>query len=452
MGGVLWNIGAFIVALGLLVAVHEFGHFWVARRCGVKVERFSIGFGKAIWRRLGKDGTEYVLALIPLGGYVKMLDGRVDELKPGDEQYAFNHKSVWARMAIVAAGPMANFVFALFALWLMFMIGVPAVKPVVGEVRPASIVAAAGVEPGMEIVGVGGEETGDWESVTYALISHLGDDSVQLKLKAANTSYAVDKTLQLAGWKFDPDKESPIGSLGIVPLGGKVLPVVDAVVAASASEKAGLQAGDRIKRVGDEAITEWAQFVHQVQQSPRQPLEVTVERAGSELTLTLTLTPDAKKVRGQLVGFVGLSPQLVPLPDEYRILLQYGPLQALWQGAQKTWSLTTLTFDMIGKLIGGIVSLDNLSGPISIAKGAGSSADYGLVYFLGFLALISVNLGIINLFPLPVLDGGHLVYFLIEAVTGKPVSGKIQEVGFRIGAAILMLLMGIALFNDFARL
>ncbi|WP_324038672.1 sigma E protease regulator RseP [Aeromonas caviae] len=450
MGVLLWNIGAFIVALGLLVAVHEFGHFWVARRCGVKVERFSIGFGKAIWRRLGKDGTEYVLALIPLGGYVKMLDGRVDELKPGEEAQAFNHKSVWARMAIVAAGPMANFVFALFAFWLMFMIGVPSVKPVVGEVRPASIVAEAGILPGMEIVGVGGEETGDWESVTYALISHLGDDSVQLKLKAANTSYAVDKTLQLAGWKFDPDKESPIGSLGIVPLGGKVLPVVEAVVPSSASEKAGLQIGDRIKGVDGEAITEWAQFVERVQQSPAQPLQVTVERGGSEMTLTLT--PDGKKVKGQLVGFVGLSPQLVPLPDEYRTLLQYGPLQALWHGVQKTWSLITLTFDMIGKLIGGIVSLDNLSGPISIAKGAGSSADYGLVYFLGFLALISVNLGIINLFPLPVLDGGHLVYFLIEAITGKPVSEKIQEVGFRIGAAILMLLMGIALFNDFARL
>lgn len=450
MGGLLWNIGAFIVALGLLVAVHEFGHFWVARRCGVKVERFSIGFGKAIWRRLGKDGTEYVLALIPLGGYVKMLDGRVDELKPGEEAQAFNHKSVWARMAIVAAGPMANFVFALFAFWLMFMIGVPSVKPVVGEVRPASIVAEAGILPGMEIVGVGGKETGDWESVTYALISHLGDDSVQLKLKAANTSYAVDKTLQLAGWKFDPDKESPIGSLGIVPLGGKVLPVVEAVVPSSASEKAGLQIGDRIKGVDGEAITEWTQFVERVQQSPAQPLQVTVERGGSEMTLTLT--PDGKKVKGQLVGFVGLSPQLVPLPDEYRTLLQYGPLQALWHGVQKTWSLITLTFDMIGKLIGGIVSLDNLSGPISIAKGAGSSADYGLVYFLGFLALISVNLGIINLFPLPVLDGGHLVYFLIEAITGKPVSEKIQEVGFRIGAAILMLLMGIALFNDFARL
>ncbi|WP_323065102.1 sigma E protease regulator RseP [Aeromonas jandaei] len=450
MGGVLWNIGAFVVALGLLVAVHEFGHFWVARRCGVKVERFSIGFGKAIWRRLGKDGTEYVLALIPLGGYVKMLDGRVDELKPGDEQYAFNHKSVWARMAIVAAGPMANFVFALFALWLMFMIGVPAVKPVIGEVRPASIVAEAGIQPGMEIVGVGDEQTGDWESVTYALLSHLGDQSVTLKVKAPQTSYATDKNLSLDNWKFDPDRESPIGSLGIVPLGGKVLPVVSAVVAKSASEKAGLQVGDRIKRVGEQEITEWAQFVELVQHAPGAPLQVVVERNNSDLDVTLT--PDTRKVQGKLVGFVGLSPQLVPLPDEYRILLQYGPLQALWQGAQKTWSLITLTFDMIGKLVAGIVSLDNLSGPISIAKGAGSSADYGLVYFLSFLALISVNLGIINLFPLPVLDGGHLVYFLIEAVTGKPVSERIQEVGFRIGAAILMLLMGIALFNDFARL
>lgn len=450
MGGVLWNIGAFVVALGLLVAVHEFGHFWVARRCGVKVERFSIGFGKAIWRRMGKDGTEYVLALIPLGGYVKMLDGRVDELKPGDEQYAFNQKSVWARMAIVAAGPMANFVFALFALWLMFIIGVPAVKPVIGEVRPASIVAEAGILPGMEIVGVGDEQTGDWESVTYALLSHLGDQSVTLKVKAPQTSYATDKNLSLESWKFDPDRESPIGSLGIVPLGGKVLPVVSAVVAKSASEKAGLQVGDRIKRVGEQEISEWAQFVELVQHAPGAPLQVVVERNNRDLDVTLT--PDTRKVQGKLVGFVGLSPQLVPLPDEYRILLQYGPLQALWQGAQKTWSLITLTFDMIGKLVAGIVSLDNLSGPISIAKGAGSSADYGLVYFLSFLALISVNLGIINLFPLPVLDGGHLVYFLIEAVTGKPVSERIQEVGFRIGAAILMLLMGIALFNDFARL
>jgi regulator of sigma E protease len=450
MGGVLWNIGAFIVALGLLVAVHEFGHFWVARRCGVKVERFSIGFGKAIWRRMGKDGTEYVLALIPLGGYVKMLDGRVDELKPGEEAQAFNHKSVWARMAIVAAGPMANFVFALFAFWLMFMIGVPSVKPIVGEVRTDSIAAEAGLLPGMQIVEVGGEPTGDWESIVYALISHLGDDSVQLKLTEPKSSYTSDKTLELKSWTFDPDKESPIVSLGIIPLGAKVLPVVADVVPGSASDTAGMRKGDKILALDGEPLTDWVAFVGKVQSSPEQPLQLTIERDGSEQNITLT--PHAKEVKGKAVGFVGLSPQVVPLPDEYRILLQYGPLDALWQGMHKTWSLITLTFDMIGKLIGGIVSLDNLSGPISIAKGAGNSADYGLVYFLGFLALISVNLGIINLFPLPVLDGGHLVYFLIEAVTGKPVSEKIQEVGFRIGAAILMLLMGIALFNDFARL
>ncbi|UBO73111.1 sigma E protease regulator RseP [Aeromonas rivuli] len=450
MGGVLWNIGAFIVALGLLVAVHEFGHFWVARRCGVKVERFSIGFGKAIWRRMGKDGTEYVLALIPLGGYVKMLDGRVDELKPGEEAQAFNHKSVWARMAIVAAGPMANFVFALFAFWLMFMIGVPSVKPIVGEVRTDSIAAEAGLLPGMQIVEVGGEPTGDWESIVYALISHLGDDSVQLKLTEPKSSYASDKTLELKSWAFDPDKESPIVSLGIIPLGAKVLPVVADVVQGSASDTAGMRKGDKILALDGEPLTDWVAFVGKVQSSPEQPLQLTIERDGREQSITLT--PHAKEVKGKAVGFVGLSPQVVPLPDEYRILLQYGPLDALWQGMHKTWSLITLTFDMIGKLIGGIVSLDNLSGPISIAKGAGNSADYGLVYFLGFLALISVNLGIINLFPLPVLDGGHLVYFLIEAVTGKPVSEKIQEVGFRIGAAILMLLMGIALFNDFARL
>jgi regulator of sigma E protease len=283
----------------------------------------------------------------------------------------------------------------------------------------------------------------------YALIAHVGDESVSLTVKMPTSHLIVEKQLGLADWTLDA-AESPIESLGIVPLTGKILPVVAAIVPKGASERAGLWIDDRIIAVDGEPVTAWAHFVQQVQQSPEQDLAVTVERDGQPLTLTLT--PDAKKVRGQLIGFVGLSPQWVPLPDEYRTLLQYGPLQALWQGVQKTWHLTGLTVDMIGKLVGGIVSLDNLSGPISIAKGAGNSADYGLVYFLGFLALISVNLGLMNLLPLPVLDGGHLVYFLIEAVTGKPVPEKIQDVGFKIGSAILLLLMGIALFNDFARL
>ncbi|MHA7002033.1 sigma E protease regulator RseP [Aeromonas schubertii] len=450
MGSVLWNIAAFVVALGILVAVHEFGHFWVARRCGVRVERFSIGFGRALWRRLGKDGTEYVVAMIPLGGYVKMLDGRVDELKPGDEQYAFNHKPVWARMAIVAAGPFANFLFALFAFWLMFMIGVPAVKPVVGEVRPASIAAEARLEPGMEIVGVNGEDARDWESLTYALIEQIGEPKLTLSLQQKGTDYAVTRELNLEGWRFDPDQESPVTSLGIVPLGAQVLPEVATVVAQGAAERAGLRVGDQLLALDGQPVTEWQGFAEAVRKAPGHPLLLEVSRNGEPLSLTLV--PDTRKVNGVDTGYVGIAPKVVPLPDEYRILLQYGPLQSLWHGLLKTWDLIGLTFNMLGKLIGGIVSLDNLSGPISIAKGAGSSADYGLVYFLGFLALISVNLGIINLFPLPVLDGGHLLYFLIEAVRGRPVSERVQEIGFKIGAAILVALMGIALFNDFARL
>lgn len=450
MGSVLWNIAAFVVALGILVAVHEFGHFWVARRCGVRVERFSIGFGRALWRRLGKDGTEYVVAMIPLGGYVKMLDGRVDELQPGDEQYAFNHKPVWARMAIVAAGPFANFLFALFAFWLMFMIGVPAVKPVVGEVRPASIAAEARLEPGMEIVGVNGEDARDWESVTYALIEQIGEPKLTLSLQQKGTDYAVTRELNLEGWRFDPDQESPVTSLGIVPLGAQVLPEVATVVAQGAAERAGLRVGDQLLALDGQPVTEWQGFAEAVRKAPGHPLSLEVSRNGEPLSLTLV--PDTRKVNGVDTGYVGIAPKVVPLPDEYRILLQYGPLQSLWHGLLKTWDLIGLTFNMLGKLIGGIVSLDNLSGPISIAKGAGSSADYGLVYFLGFLALISVNLGIINLFPLPVLDGGHLLYFLIEAVRGRPVSERVQEIGFKIGAAILVALMGIALFNDFARL
>ncbi|WP_043597650.1 sigma E protease regulator RseP [Aeromonas diversa] len=450
MGSVLWNIAAFVVALGILVAVHEFGHFWVARRCGVKVERFSIGFGRALWRRFGKDGTEYVIAMIPLGGYVKMLDGRVDELKPGDERVAFNHKPVWARMAIVAAGPFANFVFALFAFWLMFMIGVPAVKPVVGEVRPASIAAEALLEPGMEIVGVNGEDAGDWESVTYALLEQLGESHLTLSLKQKGADYAVTRELNLTQWQFDPDKESPVTSLGIVPLGAQVLPEVATVVAKGAAERAGLSVGDRLMALDGQPLTHWQEFADAVRKAPGQTLSLEVARNGERLSLTMV--PDSRKVDGVEMGYVGIAPKVVPLPDEYRTLLQYGPLQALWHGLLKTWDLIGLTFNMLGKLIGGIVSLDNLSGPISIAKGAGSSADYGLVYFLGFLALISVNLGIINLFPLPVLDGGHLLYFLIEAVRGRPVSERVQEIGFKIGAAILVALMGIALFNDFARL
>lgn len=449
MGSFFWNLGAFIVALGVLVAVHEFGHFWVARRNGVKVERFSIGFGKALWRRTGKDGTEYVLAMIPLGGYVKMLDSRVEEVPAELHNQAFNHKSVWARMAIVVAGPMANFVFAIFACWLMFLIGIPSVKPVLNSVTPSSVAAQGGLGSGMEIIAIDGKKVRTWEEVNFALLGRLGDDTTVFTVQD-NAGQARDAQLQLAEWQFNPEVESPITALGLVPEGPTLTLEVANVVENGAAERAGVQLGDRLQAINGKTLVGWQQLVTAVQASPEIEMELEVVRNGQ--TQRLALTPARQEHADRVVGYVGLAPAVLPVAEQYRFDLRYGPIAAIGEGIGRTWDLTVLTFQMLGKLVTGVVSVDNLSGPISIAKGAGATADYGLVYFLGFMALVSVNLGIINLLPLPVLDGGHLLFYLIEAVTGRPVPEKVQEVGFKIGAALLFMLMGLALFNDFARL
>ncbi|WP_019934216.1 sigma E protease regulator RseP [Oceanimonas smirnovii] len=449
MTGILWNLGAFIVALGILVAVHEYGHFWVARRNGVKVERFSIGFGKPIWRRTGRDGTEYVVAMIPLGGYVKMLDGRVDEVPPELADQAFNNKSVWARMAIVVAGPMANFLFAVFAFWLMFLIGVPSVKPVVRDVVPESPAAVAGVQPGMQITAINGNDILTWEDVNFSLIGSIGAEQTVITVQN-DSGRQQQLAVPLTRWQFDPDSESPITALGLMPEGPVATLTLEQVMADGAGEQAGLQSGDQITQANGEILRDWNHFVALVQSSPEQPMELVVLRDGQRLDLTLT--PALRETNRQAVGYVGLAPAVLPVDERYRFELTYGPLEAAWHGMERTWELTVLTFNMIGKLLTGIVSVDNLSGPISIAKGAGASAGFGLVYFLSFMALVSVNLGIINLLPLPVLDGGHLLFYMVEAVTGRPVPEKIQELGFRIGAALLVLLMGLALFNDIGRL
>ncbi|NLJ91985.1 MAG: sigma E protease regulator RseP [Aeromonadales bacterium] len=449
MGGFLWNLGAFVVALGILVAVHEYGHFWVARRNGVKVERFSIGFGKAIWRRVGRDGTEYVLAMIPLGGYVKMLDGRVDEVPLAMQGQAFNHKSVWARMAIVVAGPMANFLFAIFAFWLMFLIGVPAIKPVFDDVLPNSPAAQAGLTPGSEITAIDGKKVRTWEDVNFALIGRIGEASTEFEL-TSKSGQARSTTIPLAAWQFNPEQTSPITALGLVPVGAQFTLTVANVVAGGPAEAAGLQIDDKLISVNNEPLADWPHMVSIIQSAPDTELALVVERNGERLNLTLI--PERRESSERVVGYAGLAPQVLPVDEQYQFDLRYGPLAAVGAGISRTWDLTVLTFNMLGKLVTGAVSVDNLSGPISIAKGAGATAEYGLVYFLGFMALVSVNLGIINLLPLPVLDGGHLLFFVIEALTGRPVPEKIQEIGFKIGAALLMMLMGLALFNDFARL
>ncbi|MGR5065660.1 sigma E protease regulator RseP [Photobacterium sp. DNB22_13_2] len=450
MTGILWNLGAFLLALGILIAVHEYGHFWVARRCGVYVEKFSIGFGKALWRKIGKDGTEYTLAMIPLGGYVKMLDERVEPVESDRRHMAFNNKKLWQRSAIVAAGPLANFVFAIFAYWVVYLIGVPAVKPVIGEIAPQSIAAEAGIESGMELKTISGIKTAEWESVNMAMISHIGDKEMLVTVTEPGTSYEVEKQLDLSGWSFDPESERVLTTLGITPYSPEITLVISQLVEDGAAISAGLRLNDEIIAIDGESVTEWQQVVDAVRSHPQQALTMEVLRDGEPVTLSLT--PGAKTVGDELVGYAGFAPKVDPWPESYRINLQYGPVEAVGKAAEKTWQLVTLTFDMVTKLVTGDVAIKNLSGPISIAKGAGMTADYGMVYFLGFLALISVNLGIVNLLPLPVLDGGHLMFFAIEAVTRRPVSERVQDIGYRVGSAILVALMAVALFNDFTRL
>ncbi|GAB3533280.1 sigma E protease regulator RseP [Photobacterium alginatilyticum] len=451
MMGILWNLGAFLLALGILIAVHEFGHFWVARRCGVFVERFSIGFGKSLWRKIGKDGTEYTLAMIPLGGYVKMLDGRVDDVPEERKHQAFNNKALWQRSAIVAAGPLANFVFAIFAYWVVYLIGVPAVRPVIGEVAPQSIAAEAGISNGMELKSISGIKTADWESVNMAMISHIGDQEMVISVIEPGTEYEVQRTLDLTDWSFDPEQERVLTSLGIAPYSPAITLVISQLVDDGAAITAGLRLNDEIVAINAKPITEWQQVVDAIRSHPSQALDIEVLRDGEPVKLTLT--PNAKEQRdGEVIGYAGFAPKVEPWPESYRINLQFGPVEAVGKAAEKTWQLVTLTFDMVTKLVTGDVAIKNLSGPISIAKGAGMTADYGVVYFLGFLALISVNLGIVNLLPLPVLDGGHLMFFAIEAVTRRPVSERVQDIGYRVGSAILVALMAVALFNDFTRL
>lgn len=449
MLNILWSLGAFIVALGILVTVHEFGHFWVARRCGVQVERFSVGFGKALWRRRDSQGTEYVIALIPLGGYVKMLDERVEKVPPELRHSAFNNKTVAQRAAIISAGPLANFLFAAFAYWLVFIIGVPGVRPVIGEIVSGSQAAEAQIAPGMELKAVDGIETPDWEAVRMALVAKIGDQQTTLSVAPFGTNQVRDVRLDLRGWHFAPDKEDPVASLGMRPRGPQVETVLAEIQTGSAAARAGLQAGDRIVKVGGQPLTQWQQFVAAVRDNPGKPLAVDVERQGE--SIALTLTPDVKPGK-KAEGFAGVIPRIVPLPDEYKTVRQYGPFAAVGEASAKTWQLMKLTVTMLGKLVVGEVKLNNLSGPISIAQGAGMSAEYGLIYYLMFLALISVNLGIINLFPLPVLDGGHLLFLAIEKIKGGPVSERVQDFSYRIGSVLLVLLMGLALFNDFSRL
>ncbi|HEA26353.1 MAG TPA: RIP metalloprotease RseP [Ectothiorhodospiraceae bacterium] len=449
----LLTIINFIVVLSLLIAVHEYGHFWVARRCGVKVIRFSIGFGRALWKHTGKvDGTEYVLAAIPLGGYVKMLDEREGEVDPAEIERAFNRQSLPKRFAIVSAGPIANLLFAVFAYWLMFINGVPGLKPLVGDIEPATPAAVAELQSGDQITSVSGTTTPTWQAVIEAILPRavLGE---QVNLQLLRGQQTIAKRLDFSGLNADDVKaENLAKSIGLQPFRPKIRPVIDTVVSGSAAEKAGILSGDEIIAIEGEAIESWQAFVKMIQKSAGRQLSIDLRRDGGVLQLKVMPTSHTA-AEEKPVGKIGVSLFVDnELFDQYRADWRYGPIDAVGAAVQKSWEIGTLTLKMIGEMIMGRASVDNLSGPITIARYAKTSADAGLSQLLGFIAVISISLGVLNLLPIPVLDGGHLFFYLIEWIKGSPLSEKVEIIGQQVGMGLLLLLMSVAIYNDLVRL
>ncbi len=451
MNGFLISLLSFIVAIGVLVAIHEFGHFWVARKLGVKVIRFSIGFGKPVWRWQKEPGTtEYVIGMVPLGGYVKMLDEREESVTEAELPLAFNRQPVGSRIAIVAAGPLFNFLFAILAYWLVFVLGVEGVKPVVDGVKPDSPAAIAGLRHGDQIVSVDDDITPTWGSVMQALLyKAVKGQSASLRVR---DSQGLERHLALSLPKIGEKSGEPdlLEEVGIEPLRPTIDPVIDQVLKNSPAEQAGLKPGDRVLMVDGKPIASWSELVDYIQARPGITLTLTVERKGRQHELHVT--PEAASTGGSETGRIGAGVVPATLPPAFRAELQYAPLRAVIEAVAKTWEMSAMTVRMLGKMIIGQASLENISGPITIAQYAGYTAAIGFVQFIGFLAIISISLGVINLLPVPLLDGGHLLYYFIEIVKGSPVSEQAQILGQRLGIAMLASLMALAFYNDIMRL
>jgi len=449
------SIGAFLVAIGVIVTVHEFGHYSVARFCGVRVLRFAVGFGRPLWSRTyGRDRTEWVIAAVPLGGYVKMLDEREVEVAEAERHRAFNNQTVGRRAAIVAAGPAINIVLAIVAYTLMFVLGTQGVVPRVGGVAPDSPAAEAGFKPGDRILRVDERATPTWSDVRLALLDRsLGESAVTVPVAVEREGgYATELRLTVEGATLDEQDADPVRKLGFERWFPDIPAEIGRVVSDSPAAAAGLQVGDEIVAAGGERIRGWDEWVDYVRARPGEAFEVTVLREGRRTQLELT--PETRRSDGAKIGRIGAAPP--PLSDQARDKLfttvRYGPVEAVGQAVGKTWEITQLTGRVVYGMVTGQVALTNISGPVTIGRYAGQSAQIGLATFLGFIGLISVSIGLVNLLPVPVLDGGHLLFYAIEALKGSPVSEQAQAAGQQIGIALLIALMSLALYNDFLRL
>jgi len=449
----LQSLAALLVTLSILVTVHEFGHFWVARKCGVRVLRFSVGFGKPLFSWSDKKGTEYAVAAIPLGGYIKMLDEREGDVTANQLPYAFNRQTPGKRIAIASAGPVANFLFAIFAYWLMFMGGFTVVSPVVGSVAPAGLAEQAGIRAGDQVLDVDGKVTNSWGSVAFILLNHIGSsDQIRLKVRHSNDSDSRNVVVHIKNWMKGEARPDPLAALGIIPFFPKVPAVLGEVVPGNRAAQAGLQVGDKIISIDGKQVKDWMSFVNKIKQSPEKKLEFVVLRDNK--TLRLRVIPEARKISdtSKASGFIGVRAKAPSWPKDRLRKIQYGPFDAISPALQKTWSDVALTLISIKKMFEGVLSVKNLSGPVTIAKMATDSLASGMETFLRFLAILSVSLGVLNLFPIPVLDGGHILYYVTELIRGKPLSEKIQLTGVKIGVSLIIILMVLAFYNDLSRL
>ena len=475
----LQTVLALLVTLSILVTIHEFGHYWVARLCNVHVIRFSVGFGKSIYVKKGrqpvyeeqpvydKEGnlvpvrtrsneplapTEFTIAAIPLGGYVKFLDEREGYVPDDQIHLAFNRKTVWQRIAIVSAGPIANFLLAIAAYWMLFASGVTGVIPVLGELDPESAAARAGLQQGHEIVAVDGKATKTWSEVNLGLFDRLGETGEIVLTVVEPGSYDAQSNYKVpvTQWLSNSAAPVPARDLGLVVQLPEFPAVIGGLNDDGRATASGVEVGDEFLSVDGVSVMDWPHLVDVIQGSPEQTLNVIVLRSGQ--TMKIDLTPKGIERDGSILGFIGASPQPVNFPPEMLRETRY-PIYSAWMpAAVKTWEVTLFTLASIKKMIVGAISPKNLSGPITIAQVASATAENGLESFVGFIALLSISLGVINLLPIPVLDGGHLVYYFIELIAGRPVPERVQVWGFQMGTFLIMGIMVLAFYNDLTRL
>ncbi len=455
------SVLALIVTLGILVTIHEFGHFWVARRCGVKVLRFSIGMGKAVKSWIGRDGVEYVIAPIPIGGYVKML-GQEDiavadtkEIPTSQQHLCFAYKPLWQRMAIVAAGPIANFLLAIFIYWLInISYGINGIAPVINGISENSSADRAGLQVGDEIIAVDSEETIIWQQVSLQMLNRLGETGeLVVTVNPYDSSTSRDITIPIQAWLRSDVEPDPVTDLGIVRL--EIPARIAEVVTGGRAERDGLRAGDEIISVNGESILGWSHWVAVIRSNPELALDVIVKRGESEAGLEIR--PELVRLsNGTAIGRIGASVQETALSEildsEMQRHISFNAFTAIQPALQETWNNSVFVLDSIKKMVIGLISVRNINGPITIAQVAGETASYGLEVYLGFLALLSICLGVFNLLPIPVLDGGHLFYYTVEAIMGRPVPERVQTWGLQLGLSLIFGIMILAIYNDVNRL